>query len=364
MDGVDERFMRRAIQLARRGWGWVSPNPMVGAVIVKGGEIVGEGYHRRFGGDHAEIEAIRRAGEEAKGATLYVNLEPCCHWGKTPPCVDAILKAGIKRVVVANSDPNPQVKGKGMKILRDGGVEVEEGVLSREGRRLNRAYFKWREEGMPFVTLKWAQSLDGRIATSEGDARWISGERALRYAHLLRARNDAVLVGAGTVIADDPRLTVRLLKGKNPLRVVIDSRLRIPHEAHIFNDEATTLVATTSSANPERLRELVAKGVEVMKVRDKGGRVDLREVLEELARRGITSLLVEGGGEVITSFLREGLVDYLVVIIAPLVMGKGKEAVGDLGVRKLKEAKGFSTVRVRRLGEDLIWEGEREARGL
>lgn len=334
----------------------MSPNPLVGALIVKDGEVIAEGYHRRFGGAHAEVEAIRRARGPVKGATLYVNLEPCCHWGKTPPCVEAILQSGIEEVVIGNIDPNPQVGGKGIQFLREHGLRVRTGVLEAEGRELNRAYFKYHEEGLPFVTLKYAQSLDGRIATSTGDSRWISSERARRFAHRLRAVHDAVLVGIGTVLADDPQLTVRMIKGRNPLRVIIDSHLRIPQEAKVLQGDAPTLIATASVAPKEKAQALRQMGIEVVEVG--GERVELSRLLKELASRGVLSLLVEGGQGVITSFLREGLADEVVVIVAPLLIGRGVEAIGDLGVRTLKEAKTLRGVKLRRIGQDWILEAK------
>lgn len=334
----------------------MSPNPLVGALIVKDGEVIAEGYHRRFGGAHAEVEAIRRARGPVKGATLYVNLEPCCHWGKTPPCVEAILQSGIEEVVIGNIDPNPQVGGKGIQFLREHGLRVRTGVLEAEGRELNRAYFKYHEEGLPFVTLKYAQSLDGRIATSTGDSRWISSERARRFAHRLRAIHDAVLVGIGTVLADDPQLTVRMIKGRNPLRVIIDSHLRIPQEAKVLQGDAPTLIATASVAPKEKAQALRQMGIEVVEVG--GERVELSRLLKELASRGVLSLLVEGGQGVITSFLREGLADELVVIVAPLLIGRGVEAIGDLGVRTLREAKTLRGVKLRRIGQDWVLEAK------
>ncbi len=354
----DEHYMRRALALARRGAGWVSPNPMVGAVIVKEGKVIAEGYHRRFGGDHAEVEAIKRARESLKGATMYVTLEPCCHWGKTPPCTEAIIREGIGRVVVATSDPNPEVRGKGVKALREAGLEVEVGVLEEEAKELNEAYFKWREEGVPFVTLKWAQSIDGRIATQKGDSRWISSEEARRLAHRLRARNDAVLVGIRTVLADDPQLTVREARGRNPLRVVVDSRLKTPLKARVLDSSAPTLIVTTRGADPGKMRALEERA-EVLVIEGKDGRVDLGGLLRKLARRAITSVLVEGGGQIITSFLREGLWDRILVITSPLLIGKGVDAVGNLGVSSLKEAKGIRVKRMRRLGRDWVLEGRR-----
>lgn len=354
----DEAHMKLALRLARRGMGWVSPNPMVGAVLVKAGRVIGTGYHRRYGGDHAEVDALKRAKESPEGATLYVTLEPCCHWGKTPPCTDAILRAGIRRVVIPTLDPNPKVAGKGKEILEAHGVEVQVGVLAEEARRLNRAYFKYHEEGLPLVTLKWAQSLDGRIAASSGDSRWISSRPALRFSHRLRAHHDAVLVGIGTVLKDDPELTVRLVRGRDPKKVILDSRLRLPPGAKVLTPPRGLMVATTERADQEKAKALEALGVEVLLCGEE--RVDLRRVLKELHGRQVQSLLVEGGSRVITSFLREGLWDRLIVILAPKVIGEGIEAVGDLGIREVKDALTFQDPSFRRIGPDLVFEGWRK----
>ena len=252
----DEYYMRKALALARKGLGSTSPNPMVGAVIVKKGEIIGKGYHRRFGSPHAEIEAIKDAEGSINGATLYVTLEPCCHTGKkTPPCLDTLLKYDLKRVVIGTIDPNPQVSGRSVKALREKGIETEVGVLEEECRKLNETYFKHIQTGMPFVTLKFAQTLDGRIATLTGDSKWISSQKSLQWAHRLRSQHDAVMVGVGTVLKDDPQLTVRLAKGRNPVRVVADSRLRTPLGAQILKEQgiAQAIIATTKRADLEKM---------------------------------------------------------------------------------------------------------------
>jgi len=352
----DRFFMKMAISMAKKGEGWVSPNPMVGAVLVKDSRILSKGFHRRYGGDHAEVDAIKRTKEPLEGATLYVNLEPCCHWGKTPPCCDAIIKAGIKRVVIANRDPNPLVNGKGIEILKRHGIEVETGILEEEGKALNRAYFKYYEKKSPFITLKWAQSLDGKIATSEGDSKWISSQRALRFAHKLRAIHQAVVVGIGTVLKDDPQLTVRLVRGRNPLRVILDSHLRIPLDSKVLNvREAPLLIATTQKADPGKMALLQQKGIEVLKLGKE--RVDLRELLNVLYERKIQSVLVEGGREVLTSFLREGLCDRLTVVISPKLIGEGLSPLGDLGIKKIEEAFLLKNASLKRIGSDWIFEG-------
>jgi len=351
----DEEYMKRALQLARRGRGKVSPNPLVGAVIVRAGRIIAEGYHRKFGADHAEIDAIKRASGGVRGATMYVNLEPCCHRGKTPPCVDTMIEQGIKQVVIATLDPNPFVNGKGAQILRDHGIEVVEGVLEQEARALNEVYLHHTQTGLPFVTVKYAQSLDGRIATSQGNARWISSEASRKFAHRLRARHDAIMVGIGTVLADDPLLTVRLVKGRNPLRICLDSRLRIPAHSKLLQDEGRTLIATTEKHGKHKAATIEKEGKEILVVpRGAHGRVELRPLMKQLAGWGVSSLLVEGGKQVITSLLKEGLVNRMVVITAPLILGKGIEGIGDLGITDLERAIRPTSYQVRRAGEDVI----------
>ena len=354
---TDEEYMKRALQLARRGVEKVSPNPMVGAVIVRAGKIIAEGYHHKFGEDHAEIDAIKKASGKIRGATLYVNLEPCCHRGKTPPCVDALIEQGIKRVVIGTLDPNPLVNGKGAQILRDHGIKVTEGVLEQEARALNEVYLHNTQTGLPFVTVKYSQSLDGRIATSKGDSRWISSEASRRFAHRLRARHDAIMVGIGTVLADDPQLTVRLVKGRNPLRVVLDSRLRTPLNAQVLQGEAKTLIVTTDAHAKKKVNTIQKQGKVVLPVqRDTKGRVELKTLIQVLAKWGISSILVEGGREVITSLLKGGLVNRVVIITAPLIVGKGIEGIGDLGITDLQGAIRPSCYTVRRVGEDVIFD--------
>ncbi|HUV52056.1 MAG TPA: bifunctional diaminohydroxyphosphoribosylaminopyrimidine deaminase/5-amino-6-(5-phosphoribosylamino)uracil reductase RibD [Dehalococcoidia bacterium] len=358
----DEYYMRKALALARKGLGKTSPNPIVGAVIVKRGKIIGQGYHRCFGGPHAEIEAINDAKGNINGATLYVTLEPCCHVGKkTPPCLDTVLKYDLKRVVIGTIDPNPQVNGISVKALKKKGIETKVGVLEEECRKLNEAYFKYIQTGMPFVTLKFAQTLDGRIATLTGDSKWISSEKSLEWAHRLRSQHDAVMVGVGTVLKDDPQLTVRLTRGRNPVRVVADSRLRTPLGAQILKKQeiAPTIIATTKRADLEKQIAIKALGVEVLVLpEDREGEVNLSELLRSLGQRNISSILVEGGATTITSFVRQGLVDKLVIIIAPKILGKGLETVGDLGIREVSRSFKLTFDKAYRKGEDLVIEAK------
>ncbi|MCL5808812.1 MAG: bifunctional diaminohydroxyphosphoribosylaminopyrimidine deaminase/5-amino-6-(5-phosphoribosylamino)uracil reductase RibD [Deltaproteobacteria bacterium] len=354
---TDERFMRLALRLARKGEGCVNPNPMVGAVIVRDGRIIAEGYHRECGGKHAEINAIENATEPIAGATFYITLEPCSHYGRTPPCVDALIACRPGRVVVGTTDPNPHVSGKGLQALEQQGIETRIGVLAEACRQLNEVFFKYITTGIPFVTIKFAQTLDGRIATTTGHSRWISSPPSLRFAHRLRSLHDAILVGSGTVLNDNPELTCRLIHGRNPLRIVVDSQLRSSPEARIFNEArgTQTIMATTYRAPAEKRRLFETKGVEVLETgEDQAGHVDLRELLTALGRREISSLLVEGGAAVITSLLKGNLADRLIVILAPKIVGEGINTVGDLGIRQMGNALRLSFRRIIRRGDDLI----------
>ena len=359
----DNCFMREAVRLARKGIGKTSPNPVVGAVIVRNGKIIGRGYHRKYGDWHAEINAIKDANDKnssVKGATAYITLEPCSHYGKTPPCVDTLIKEKIRRVVVGTLDPNPSVNSKGIKTLRSKGIKVDVGILEDECRELNEHYFKFIKSGIPYVTVKYAQTLDGRIATKTGNSQWISSEALRKYVHRLRAVNDCIMVGVGTVIADDPQLTVRYVRGKNPLRVVVDSKLRIPLRSSVLKDDSPqrTIVDTTSKARSRKVTSVKNLGAEVLVVKkDKNGGVSLRDLLRELGKRGIASVMVEGGSEIITSLLKANLVDKMIILTAPKIMGKGLEAIGDLGVCKIKDAIKFSSFKTMQKGDDFVFEG-------
>ena len=332
---------------------------MVGAIIVKDNQIIGQGYHRRYGGNHAEINAFQSARESLNGATLFVTLEPCCYHGKTPPCVEAIIQNNISKVVIGTLDPNPRVNGRSVAILNQHGIETKVGVLEAECRDLNEAHFKYMTTGLPLVTLKFAQTLDGRIATTTGDSQWISSDKFRRLAHQLRATNDAVMVGIDTVLADNPQLTVRLVKGRNPTRVILDSKLRIPLEAKVVRSQemAPTIIATTARANEKKLARLREAGIEVLLTReDESGEVDLRHLLRLLGERGISSVLVEGGARVITSLLRHHLADKVILAIAPKIIGKGIEAVGELNIKEVSQALKLSFRKIYRVGEDLVIE--------
>ena len=357
----DAAYMARALELASIGEGSVSPNPMVGAIVARNGTVIGEGYHQRFGGPHAEVNALRKAGPDSTGATIYVTLEPCVHYGKTPPCVDEILAAGIKRVVVARQDANATVDGEGIKQLRRAGLDVAVGVLEERARRLNEKYEKFVAAGLPFVTLKIAQTLDGRIADSTHNARWITSKPARKFVHSLRRAHDAVLVGAGTVVADDPSLTIRHVKGRQPTRVILDGRLSAPASAKVYssNDSIRTVVVASESAPKERLAALSERGVELFVFKDKHAprqRIDLDRLLEGLAEKGITSILVEGGSGVFSDFLKRGLVDKLLVLVAPKVLGGGVQAVESSREAFLRSAQAFDFTDVRMIGPDVLIE--------
>jgi len=357
---TDARWMARAVALARRALGRTSPNPAVGAVIVKNGRVVGEGYTRPAGGPHAEVVALRRAGTRARGATLYVTLEPCAHFGRTPPCADAVIAAGLARVVVAVGDPNPLVRGRGVRGLRRTGIAVTTGVLAEEAGAVSAWFRHFIVRRRPFVLLKLAASLDGRIATAHGESRWISGPEARRWVHELRNRVDAVMVGAGTVIADDPALTCRVRGGRDPLRVVVDGRLRMSPRARMLRQRssASTLVATTGAASRGRSRALTRAGAEVVILGGRGTTLHLPALLRELASRGVVCVLVEGGGELAAALLRARLVDRLLVVSAPTLLGgDGRAMLGALGLRRLAGAPRIVDETVTRLGPDLLREG-------
>jgi len=360
---TDRNWMRRALDLAVRARGRTSPNPMVGAVIVTDGQVVGEGFHAYAGSDHAEVAALREAGPAAAEGTLYVSLEPCCHQGRTPPCVDQILGAGIRRVVAAGEDPNPSVSGRGFASLREAGVRVEVGLLGEEAARLNEAFFKYIRTGVPFVTLKVAASLDGKIATRTGESRWITGESARRRVHQLRNEVDAVLVGIGTVLRDDPLLTTRLgiADQRDPIRVIVDNLARLPLRAKVVNRASTapTILAVSQMAPRTKLEALEREGVQVIVVENSPRRVSLERLLEVLGKRGILSVMIEGGAEINASALREGIADKVLVFLAPILIG-GKStptAVGGEGIESLAQALRLRDVRIERFDGDILVEG-------
>jgi diaminohydroxyphosphoribosylaminopyrimidine deaminase/5-amino-6-(5-phosphoribosylamino)uracil reductase len=359
----DAGFMRRALELAERGRGLTSPNPMVGAVVVRDGRIVGEGVHMRAGGPHAEIDALTVAGAASRGATLYVTLEPCTHQGRTPPCVPAVVEAGVVRVVAALADPNPMVAGAGAAHLRSARITVEIGLLADEAERQNRAWLIAVSEGRPHVTLKAAATLDGKLADVHGTSRWITGEPARVQAHRLRAESDAIIVGVTTALRDDPALTVRLAPPwpREPYRVVLDSTARLPPEARLIHagTPARALVAAAEGAPTARVTALEGAGATVLRCPMRQGRVDVGALLRRLFQLDVRTVLVEGGGETHAAFLDAALTDHVALFVAPLLVG-GRDAasvVGGAG-RELKNAVRLGPVGVTRLGDDLLLEAD------
>ncbi|AKJ02524.1 bifunctional diaminohydroxyphosphoribosylaminopyrimidine deaminase/5-amino-6-(5-phosphoribosylamino)uracil reductase RibD [Archangium gephyra] len=356
---VAEFFMRLALEEAAKGLGRTSPNPVVGAVLVKGGRIIARGYHRRAGTAHAEVVALEAAGAKARGADLYTTLEPCDHYGRTPPCSQAVLDAGVRRVFVGSSDPNPKVNGKGVARLRRAGVEVVTGVLKEEADKLNRPFFKSMSTGLPYVTLKAAVTLDGKLATATGDSRWVTGEQARAWVHRLRDQVDVILVGSTTVQRDNPQLTTRLAEGtgKDPVRVVVDSHLRLSPKLTVFTQRspARTVVATLEDPASRKAKRFAAAGAEVWRMPAKQGRVDLEALLRRLAKEGLNHVLVEGGAEMYGSFLRESLADELLLFVAPkLIGGEGLSWSGSLGVKQMARALTVGKLSFEQVGEDLL----------
>lgn len=363
----DEQFMVQALRLAKRAYGQTSPNPMVGAVLVQDGEVIGRGWHHRAGAPHAEIEALADAARRQRsvsGATVYVTLEPCCTHGRTHPCTDALIRAGVTRVVVAAVDPNPRHAGRGLVLLREAGITVDSGVLEAESNRLNEAFNHWIVHRIPWVTAKSAMTLDGKIATASGESKWITGPKSRSHAQRLRLSADAVLVGVETVLADDPSLTVRTQPGfRRPawhpvkLRIILDTRARTPLGCRLVSDDgkASTLIVVSESADPAKIAALQAR-VTVIRAPEREGRIDLQWLMPELGRMGILHLLVEGGGTVLASFFGAGLVHRIAFFYAPRILGgeESRRSVAGRGFRSLAEAPGLTEVESRRFGEDLF----------
>ncbi len=360
---TDETYMRRAIVLAERGAGWTSPNPMVGAVIVKDGRIIGEGWHRRYGEAHAERNALQSCTESPVGAVLYVTLEPCCHHGKQPPCTDAILEAGIRRVAVGSGDPNPLVAGKGVEFLRAHGVTVDTGVLKEECGALNPVFFHFIQTKRPYVVMKYAMTMDGKIATRTGDSRWITGEAARQRVHQDRHRYSAIMAGVGTVLADDPLLTCRMEGGKNPVRIICDSHLRTPPDSRIVRTarEVPTILAAAVPP-PECRNALEDAGCQVWDLPGPEGRVDLNALMDRLGARGIDSVLLEGGGELNWAALHSDIVQKVQAYIAPKLFGgtAAKSPIAGLGVETPAQAVRLVRTTVTQIGEDFLLESEVE----
>ncbi|MFH1479550.1 MAG: bifunctional diaminohydroxyphosphoribosylaminopyrimidine deaminase/5-amino-6-(5-phosphoribosylamino)uracil reductase RibD [Candidatus Omnitrophota bacterium] len=357
-------FMKRAIELAKKGMFTTSPNPMVGAIVVKNEKVISESYHKRAGSLHAEAMAIKKAGKRAKGATLYVTLEPCSHIGRTPPCVDSIIKSGISKVICAMKDPNPLNNGKGIEILRRNKIKVSVGLLEKEAKELNHIFIKYITEKLPFVILKLAESLDGKIATRKYDSKWITSESSREYAHKLRSEADAVLVGVNTIIKDDPFLTSR--SARSPIKVILDPTLRIPDRSKIFSKASPSLniIAVLKKTlmdkkNLEKIVRLNKKGVMLIACQGRKGKIDLKRFLHELAELEVSTLLVEGGGETIAGFLEQGLVDKALFFIAPKIIG-GKNAIGSvggIGIEKIKDAIELKGIKVDIIDKDILVSG-------
>lgn len=358
MDIMDQYYMERTLNLAAKGKGLVSPNPMVGAVLVNNGQIVGEGYHKAAGGPHAEVFCLQEAGHLAKNATLYVSLEPCSHYGRTPPCTEAIIRAGVSTVIVAMEDPNPLISWRGIKLLRDKGIEVVTGVMEEEAKALNEIFIKYITTKKPFVAVKVASTLDGKIATRIGDSKWITGPMAREYVHQLRNEYDSILVGINTVLADNPSLNCRINSPtkRDPIRIVLDSKLRIPLDAKVINSSSSApLIVFTNANNQEKVKELAEKGVEVIEQKGET-RISIDFVMAKLAQRQISSVLVEGGSDVIWSFFQENFVDKYYMFIAPKIIGgrEGVPLIGGDGIEIMNNAIKMKWKETRFLGDDLL----------
>ncbi|MHB1456104.1 MAG: bifunctional diaminohydroxyphosphoribosylaminopyrimidine deaminase/5-amino-6-(5-phosphoribosylamino)uracil reductase RibD [Armatimonadota bacterium] len=357
MTSGNPKFMKRALALAKRGR--TSPNPMVGAVVARDGVIVGEGFHPCTGEPHAEVFALNAAGVQAESADLYVTLEPCSHFGRTPPCADVVIEAGIKRVFTAMVDPNPLVSGTGIRLLQDAGIHVEIGMMESEARELNRGFIKRVTTGMPFVLWKAAMSLDGKIAANSGDSRWITGDRSRNEVHKLRSSHDAVITGVGTILADDPELTVRGIRGvTNPAIVVVDTKASTPPTARIFQSGVPVYIAVTEQADGERIKVLEDAGATILMTPEADGRVYLKAMMTKLADTGINTAMLECGGELATSMLEAGLIDRGMIFVAPKIIGgrDAKTIVEGTGIEMMADALNTSKLRIRRFGDDIALE--------
>lgn len=356
-----EEYMRLAISLAAKGEGRVSPNPLVGAVLVKDGRIIGEGYHEQYGGLHAERNAFAHCMEDAEGATLYVTLEPCCHYGKTPPCTEAIIEHKIKKVVVGIMDPNPLVAGKGLKILNDAGIETEVGILENKCRKQNEIFLHYIKHKIPFVTMKYAMTMDGKIATAAGESKWITGEEARANVQQTRNRHMGIMVGVGTVLADNPQLTCRIEGGRNPVRIICDTHLRTPLTANVVETakEARTILATCCDDENKQQKYLDA-GCEIVKTTEEAGHVNLKELMQVLGQKGIDSILLEGGSEMNFAALKAGIVTKVQAYVAPKLFGGqgAKTPVGGEGFLQIPDSVKLTNVKTTCIGEDILIEGE------
>lgn len=354
-----EYYMNKAMRLALRAQGKTSPNPLVGALVVKNNKIIGSGFHKKAGLAHAEIVALNQAGEKAKGATLYVTLEPCAHFGKTPPCVNAIIKSGIKEVIIGMIDPNPLNNGKGIAILRQNKIKVEVGFLEEQLKRINEGFVKFMTKRMPFITIKVAQSLDGKIATKTGDSKWITSDKSRTFAHKRRANFDAIMAGVNTVLRDNPRLDSWFSK-KHPIKIIVDSQLSTPTNSNIFSSAAKVIIVTLAvrSGQETENRKALSSKAQILEVKESSGQINLRDMFKKLAALGITNVLVEGGGTLIGSLFDEGLVDKIIFFISPKIIG-GKDAISSVmgtGISRIDRAFKLKHMKIKKIGEDLLVE--------
>ncbi len=355
-----EYYMNLALKLALKAKGQTVPNPMVGAVVVKNGRIIGKGYHERAGFAHAEVIALEQAGAKARGATLYVTLEPCVHFGRTPPCVDTIIRRGIKEVVVGIIDPNPLNNGRGIQMLRQHNIKVETGILENELKKVNEVFIKYIAKRVPFITVKVGQSLDGKIATKTGDSQWITSDKSRAYAHRLRAGYDAIMVGVNTVLRDNPKLDAWFSK-KQPVKIVIDSQLSVPQDANIFlgNREVIIVTLPVKPGQETENRKVLIQKAKILEVKEKSGQINLKDMMKKIAALGITNILIEGGGTLIGSLFDEGFVDKVLFFISPKIIG-GKEAISSVmgqGIARIDRAYKLKEVKLKRIGEDFLIEG-------
>ncbi|MCH8328801.1 MAG: bifunctional diaminohydroxyphosphoribosylaminopyrimidine deaminase/5-amino-6-(5-phosphoribosylamino)uracil reductase RibD [Nanoarchaeota archaeon] len=350
-----KKYMDIAMNLAEKGRGYVSPNPVVGCVIVKRGKIVGRGYHKKYGEEHAEINALKAAGKKANNATMYVNIEPCSHWGKTSPCTERIVEAGIREVIVGMEDPNPLVDG--YKELKFRGLKTRIGILRDKAKQLNEFYIKYMKTKKPFVILKLAMSLDGKIATTSGDSKYITSPAARKYVHQLRNDVDAVMVGINTIVRDNPLLDSRLVKGKNPKKIIVDSSLKISERSKILKDPSKVIIATTKKAPKNKVDKLQRKGARVMILKPKKGLIDLKELMKELGKSEIASVMIEGGAELSGNAIKEGIVNKLLIFTAPKIIGNGLGPIKNLGIKKVNKAIKLKNISTKKIGKDFLIEG-------
>lgn len=357
MSAVQEKYMRLAMQLAKKGKGKTSPNPMVGALVVKNNRIIGKGYHEKAGTDHAEVMALDEAAKSAKGSTLYVTLEPCAHFGKTPPCVDRIIKSQVKEVIVGMIDPNPLNNGRGVAILRRHKIKVKVGFLEDELSKINEAFIKYITKRMPLLTVKVAQSLDGKVATKTGDSKWITSDKSRAFAHRIRQDYDAIMVGVNTILRDNPKLDA-WFSAKQPIRIVVDSQLSTPEDANIFSKNSSVIIVTLTAKPGQETenRKILEQKAKILEVKEKSGQINLKDMMKKLARMEITSILVEGGGTLIGSLFDDALVDKVLFFISPKIIG-GKEAISSVmgkGISRIDKAIRLKDVQLKRMGEDFL----------